>query len=383
MIDLSQMLRIAEGGEEPLSVERQAAIRQEEMLKRDVAERAYQRKVARLAKTLDDNEARGGEKKPLTMSRLSDVVSRSAAEAWRVDSIQSQRSKVLLVAQAKAGKTTLLLNYAKSLLTGCDFMGFSVTPLAEDECVGFMSFEMSGEQIKHWAEKIGVPMERVAFVDLDAAPNPLDDVEERKAVADYFQEMKVKTILFDTFGAAFNGDQNSASEVRPWLEDFNRWARGEAGADDIVLTVHMGHEGMRVRGSSSFLDWYDVLWQITRKGDGPNAARHFEASGRGIPGVEKSLVVFDPETMTQTLSSLAVEKVKEQQARAVSLADQIMMDVMANPGSITSAIAGRVKVKKETVVECLHGLVAEGRLKQTPGLGRSVHYSIVPAIVPE
>jgi len=65
---------------------------------------------------------------PFDAGTLGEILARPADPPMRVDGLIPWESSALLVAQRKTGKTTMLLNLARSLLTGEDFLGRSYVP---------------------------------------------------------------------------------------------------------------------------------------------------------------------------------------------------------------------------------------------------------------
>jgi hypothetical protein len=107
----------------------------------------------------------------------------------------------------------------------------------------------------------------------------------------------------DPFGRAFVGkNQNDNGEVGAWLGELDRFARGEAGAKDVILSAHAGWDGERTRGASALEDWADSIITIVRgKDEDDDQARYLRAEGRDVL-VEEDRLDFDPITRTITLA---------------------------------------------------------------------------------
>jgi AAA domain len=93
---------------------------------------------------------------PFDAGTLADVLTRPADPPARVVGLIPWEASTLVVAQRKTGKTTLMLNLARCLLTGEDFLGrFPVRPISGS--VGFLNYEVSAAQLARWADEHGNP----------------------------------------------------------------------------------------------------------------------------------------------------------------------------------------------------------------------------------
>jgi RecA-family ATPase len=212
---------------------------------------------ARLQDLVNEQEAKGRFKRlssgdesapNFDAGTLKEILSRPPGPAARVNGLIPANSSTVVVAQRKAGKTTFLLNLAKSLVTGDEFLdGLGVVPITGS--VGFLNYEVNGEKLATWAQEIGVPGDRFFMVNLRGRRNPLNHPEDRPDLAAMLRDQNVETLVVDTFARAFTGtDQNNASEVGSFLSDLDKFARTEVGATDLMLSIHAGWEGNRSRG---------------------------------------------------------------------------------------------------------------------------------------
>lgn len=263
---------------------------------------------------------------PFDHGLLVDVLARPAGPPMRVEGLVPSEAGVLLVAQRKTGKTTFCLNYARSLLTGTDFLGrFPVVPLSAHGRVAFLNFEVSGAQLARWADEVGVPQDRFLLVNLRGRRNPLKDPDDRQALADLLRAHQVEVVLVDPFGRAFTGtDQNSAGEVGAWLVDLDLFVRAEVGATDLVLTAHAGWNGERSRGSTALEDWADSIITLVKDTDSDDAPVYVRAIGRDVD-LDEDVLVFDPATRSLSLGGQGTRK----QARQVRKLDSLMGAVVA------------------------------------------------------
>ena len=186
---------------------------------------------------------------------LSDYLRRPEQARYRIDGLLPAEGGMLVVAQRKTGKTTLMLNLARSLVTGEPFLGSFVTrPIAGR--VAILNYEVSGSQLARWATEVHVPPDRLVQVNLRGRRDPLSHIGDRAELASLLRSHQVESLIVDPFGRAYRGtSQNDSGEVGTWLVNLDQFARDEAGAQDLVLTAHAGWNGERTRGSSALEDW--------------------------------------------------------------------------------------------------------------------------------
>ncbi len=250
-----------------------------DQFERMVGERLIRHRVEREAKQRFEIESRP-EAPGFDVATLGEVLARADESAWRIDRLMPADASTLVVAQHKTGKTTLMLNLVRSLLTGSAFLGeLDVDPV--EQKVAMLNHEVSGGQIAQWADEAGVPHDRFLLVNLRDRRNPFAHADDRAALAAHLRDAGVETLIVDPFGRAFSGqNQDSASEVGAWLATLDEFARADVGARDVILTAHAGWEGERTRGSTALNDWPDAIWTMTK--NERSGERHFKADGRDV-----------------------------------------------------------------------------------------------------
>ena len=123
-----------------------------------------------------------GDSPPFDADLLVDVLTRPQEPPHRVDGLIPSQSGTLIVAQRKTGKTTLLLNLARALIGGADFLGrFPVRPIKGR--VAILNYEVSAAQLARWAHEAGVPADRLYLVNLRGRRNPLSHAADREQLA--------------------------------------------------------------------------------------------------------------------------------------------------------------------------------------------------------
>jgi hypothetical protein len=359
------------GGYDPLSNPDQSAVALEDRLL--VHELAVQRARKKARKIIDAEER--SELPPFDAGTLGEILARPAPPISRVEDLVPWQASCLISAQRKTGKTTLVLNLAWSLLTGADFLGrFGVRPL--DGNLAILNYEVSAAQLARWADKIGIPHDRLLLVNLRGRSNPLRDDEGRARLAAVLRSCDVEALLGDPFGRAYTGvSQNDPGEVGAWLADLERFARSEVGANDLMLTAHAGWEGERTRGSGALEDWPDSIMTMIRggrrEGDGGEETRYLKAIGRDVD-LEEDRLNYDQETRKLALAGTGSRKAAASKAHAVELEAAILKIVQAKPDLNGTEIERELRqagvvFQKGDEREALQSLVAREQLHKRPG----------------
>lgn len=241
---------------------------------------------------------------PFDAGLLAEVLARAPEPLARIEGLMPWQAALLLIAEKKAGKTTLSLGAARSFITGEDLLGtFKVRPIAPDARVGFLNHEVSAATFARWADEAGIPRDRFYIVNLRGRRNPFKSDADLDRLGKLLREQRVESLFVDPFGKAFDGEsQDDNSQVGRWLDRLDTWARGTVGALDIVLTAHAGHQGEHVRGASVLEGWADVNAYLTRDGAGARATRYLRAEGRDVD-VPKSALSFDAATRRLALAA--------------------------------------------------------------------------------
>lgn len=348
------------------------------------------RVAMRLADLRADREARailaaeGHDEQPFDAGTLAEVLARPAEPAARVDGLIGWEASTLLVAQRKVGKTTMVLNLARSLLTGEPFLGsHNVRKLSSRSRVGLLNFEVSGGQLARWARDAGVPLDRLYLVNLRGRRNPLEHPDERERLAQMLRAQRVETLIVDPFGRAYAGaSQNDAGEVYAWLVKLDEFARADVGARDLVLTAHAGWDGERSRGSSALEDWADSIVTLTRD---PNTGERFiRATGRDVD-LDEDRLDYDPETRTLTLAGVGGRKVAAASRRQVDLAAAVVelltrLGVGLKVGEITTHLrTDGWSFQRGDVGRAAKTAAGDGRLLCESGSRNALIYRVVPS----
>jgi len=312
---------------------------------------------------------------------LGEILGREPEPRPRVEGLIPWEASTLVSAQRKTGKTTLVLNLARALLTGEPFLGLETIPV--DGNVALLNFEVSGFQIARWANEIRVPHDRLVIVNMRGRRNALADERDRERLAEMLRSHQVESLIVDPFGRAYAGEsQNDAGQVGGFLTELDRFARSQVRAKDLILTAHAGWNGERTRGSSALEDWADSIITMTRsESDTSNSARFLRATGRDVD-MDEDQLGFDPDTRTLTLTGQGSRKIQQRRSanttRIEEQVEQVLAAVEREPGMSLRALRAAVKGSKDVVDRAVEEAKAR-RLVRVEYVGNtSKHYRVKP-----
>lgn len=315
---------------------------------RKVADRVERLRIDRDARQLIAAERFEGAD-GLDAGTLTELLARTADDpTWRVQNLIKSGTSTLVVAQRKTGKTTFVLDLARCLITGDPFLGeCQVRPIPASALVAVLNFEMTPQQITDWADGAGIPGDRLWIANLRGRRNPFATPAARQELAAAIRAQNAAVLIIDVFGAAFTGaSQNDPGEVRAWLDDLDRFARAEAGCEEVVLTTHAGWGGERSRGASSQEDWADSI--ITLAMDETTNRRFLRATGRSV-NVTECEVVLNDNPRKLYLSGVGGRKAAAAGDRVADLADRLTQIIRDIPDGLSGYAARQLLRDKQVV----------------------------------
>ena len=209
--------------------------------------------------------------------------------AYRVDQLWPAEGRVLLVAQAKAGKTTMVVaNLLPTLLGGPHaFLGkYKVTPVTGR--IVYINIEVGEATLRRWLKKARVPAsDRVSIINLRGKASALGINSEagRAHWAKTLRDLEAEIVVLDPVApvlAALGLDENSNTDVATFWSWWGETLKAGGVVDDLVVH-HAGHAGERSRGASRLLDEPDAIWTLTVQGrDDDGGRRYLTAMGRDV-----------------------------------------------------------------------------------------------------
>jgi hypothetical protein len=239
------------------------------------------------------------------IKRLDELLAEPDTEQqYRIDQVAPVDARVLLNAQWKAGKTTVVSNLLRSLADEEPFLGrFAVHTPARN--VVLIDDELSERTVRRWLADQGiVNTTAVHVITLRgklASFNLLDD----RVFAEWAQRLGALDcdyLVLDCLRPVLDAlGLDERSEAGKFLAPYDALLT-EAGISDSLVVQHMGHAGERARGDSRLQDWPDAIWNIVRETDNPASPRFFGAYGRDVDVTEGRLG-FDPATRQLTYAA--------------------------------------------------------------------------------
>lgn len=296
-------------------------------------------------------------------------------QQWTVPDLWPAAGRVLLVAAAKSGKTTMVgRNLLPCLADGGQFLGrWTVQPV--DGRILYLNMEVGADQMRRWLRGSGITgTGRIDIVNLRGRTGtlPLHSEAGRANVAAQLAARGIRTVILDPLApllAALGLDEDSNSDVARFWEWWSDML-ARAGCAGDVVAHHTGHEGKRSRGASRLIDEPDAVWTINRPpqpegGDDDEietaaGPRWFAALGRDVDLPPKGLL-HDPSTGRLTV----VDGTPGQQRKAAQRAayDQRILGLLAvNPAGLPRRTIVKAGGREANMSAALDRLVQQGKV---------------------
>lgn len=210
---------------------------------------------------------------------------------WQVDELLQYGMNAMLVAEAKAGKTTMLLNVMRALVDEEPlFDRYAVTPVEEGARIAWWNAELSEPQARRWARDLEVQnLDALISLHLRGRAVPLDAPHVQDWAVKWLKRNNVKVWILDPLGALCTAEEKDNTAIRAWLRALDN-VKKRAGVDTMIIAHHSGHGDpmqdadtriIRARGASALKDWPDVTWTYYRGADKSNN-RFMSAFGRDV-----------------------------------------------------------------------------------------------------
>nr|WP_275445460.1 AAA family ATPase [Microbacterium aurum] len=235
-------------------------------------------------------------------------------ETYRIDQIMLMDADVLLVAQKKIGKSTLVSNFVRSLVDNEPFLGrFGVTPLEPGRSVVHFDNELGEDNLRRWLREQKIQgTDRVYVADLRGrlATFNILNPEIRAEWADKLRAANAQVIIFDCLRPALDALGMSEDKEASRFAQALTALKIESGASDLLLVHHAGHDASRARGDSALSAWCTDEWKMRLESqDNPFSPRVFSAFGRSA-GLASTRLDYDPLTRRLSLADTTVVAAK-------------------------------------------------------------------------
>lgn len=284
---------------------------------------------------------------------------------WRIQGWQPRDARVILAAQFKAGKTTLIGNLLRSLVDGDPWLARDPVEPISGAAVLF-DFEMSPAQLDTWLRAQQVrATDRVLPVPMRGRAstfNLLDDgirarwSERLRGCGATYLVLDCLRPVLDALGL------DEHSEAGRFLVAFDALL-AEAGIPEACVVHHMGHGAERARGDSRLRDWHDVEWQLVRQKDDPASPRYIKAYGRDVDQPESALA-YQADSRRYVITDGSRQDAKAREALPAVLS--VLREGELSGRKIKSALKER-EIPRDTVEAALKLGVQTGDLAVRDG----------------
>lgn len=271
---------------------------------------------------------------------------------YRIGGLLPAGGRVLLAAQYKAGKTTMVANMVQSLADGDAFLGMYRAEVSQR--ITIIDDEMSKGQIRRWYRDHEIKnTDHVKIVSLRGALTSFDilDPVTRQAWAHELHGTEILILdclrpVLDALGLDENKDGGK------FLVAFDALL-AEVGAGEAIVVHHMGHGGSRSRGDSRILDWPDAVWNVTREDvEDSKSARYFSAHGRDVDEAEQ-LLQYD-EADGRSLKIIGGDRRQSQADEAMrKIVDLLTVQPHLSGRAIQTALGGNKKRNDEALARAI------------------------------
>jgi hypothetical protein len=305
------------------------------------------------------------EGEPTPAISLTDLLSQKVQNTkWAIEGLLIMFGKVFLAAKAKSGKTTLSMALLKSLADGDYFLGkFKVNPV--EGRIGYMNLELTEFQMQEWVARQDIENhDRIHFWNLRGKVNPFRSANSRNHLIEEIRSLGIKTLIIDTFSKIFPGEANNNSEVNRFLTMLDV-TLDKAGVEQLIMLVHAGNDGSKIRGATALTDHPDGIWYLACDEEGN---RFFHAIGRDI-AVPEGQIVFEADSNKLTYTSS-----NKKLAKGNSTKDKVLSFIKQNEGATASAIDDAIGGTKAFKIKIRKQLVNEGLVEVKKGSRNSDLY---------
>lgn len=307
---------------------------------------------------------------PPELLALDDLLAQPDDEAtYRIGELWPTGGRVLLAAQYKSGKSTMVGNAIRTLVDGGKFLDrFDTAPVGR---VALIDTELDTRTLRRWLREQDITnTAAVSVLSLRGAVSTFDvlDPVTRSQWADQLAgaDVVILDCLRPVLDALGLSEDKDAGRV---LVAFDALL-AEIGAEEGMVVTHMGHQNERARGDSRLRDWPDAEWKIVRDGDDTDddgdRARYFSAVGRDV-SLPEGCLTFDPETRHLTYANG-----NRRESTARHALPELMALIRAEPGTLSkNAAEARLRdehgIAQRTARQAIAAAIRDNHLTVTPG----------------
>lgn len=339
-----------------------------------VGERMHQLEVDATARERAAALSAGRQAPPQPLDLPTFLAVQDEDAAWAVDGLLPRGGNAMLIAQFKAGKSTLVQNLVRAIADGSDFLQAYGT---EQGVVTLIDDELDARTLRRWLREQGIGRpENVRVLPLRGRIGSFDLLNPvvRAQWADVLRGSRV--LILDCLRPALDGlGLSEDKDAGKFLTAFDA-LKLEAGVSETVIAHHMGHGGERSRGDSRILDWPDVSMEIRREDTKDvRSRRYFSAFGRDVD-IDETGLEFDPTTRHMTLTGVSRAETRMQDHLPQVLA-VLSMTEGKSQNAIEAALRG-TGIGTSTIRTALEGAYRQGLTVKVGGARGAILHSLRP-----
>jgi hypothetical protein len=260
-----------------------------------VARKAYEFRLTDEARLLwqAQRAALMGQQPPPVVNLIDMLAIPDEPARYRVEDLWPVGGRVLLAAQYKAGKSSLVANLMRSLADGDLFLGRWQPNQVTN--ITLIDTELDERMLRRWLrdqqiDKAG----NVNVISMRGRLSTFNILEDTTRARWAEQIAGSDVVLLDCLRPCLDAiGLSEDKDAGRFLTAFDSLCN-EGGVAEALVVHHMGHSMERSRGDSRLLDWPDVLWKIVRDSDEDgndieSGDRFFSAMGRDVHVAEAQL----------------------------------------------------------------------------------------------
>lgn len=283
---------------------------------------------------------------------------------YRIVDLWPTGGNVLLAAQYKAGKTSMVANLLRSLADGDQFLGhFDTEPPRR---ITLLDDELDERMLRRWLRQQGIQnSDRIDVVSLKGRLATFNILNARSRARWAERIRGSELIILDCLRPCL--DALGLDEHRDAGRFLVAWdsLKKEAGVSESIVVHHMGHGQERSRGDSRLLDWPDVNWKIVKEAQSEDAdveeigdsggRRFFSAHGRDV-NVPEGMLEWEP-----LMRSLTYHEGGRREAKADKAVD-VIRAILSSPENIGGL--GTVELTRKLSEESIGKTIARRAIKK-------------------
>lgn len=346
---------------------------------KEIARRARELRLNRAAKWKVDSENVSEAPEPINCGDFMKMDIK--APRVLIDNLLPLDGNSILVAQRKAGKTTIVHNLIRAMCNDDDFLGTYPVHKPEGMKFALLDFEMHEGMLHDWlrSQNLSAAGEKMCeifrFRGKSSSFNIMSN-SAREAWAKALTGCGVEWIILDCLAPAMaaNGlDENDNSSASAFLNAFDEVCKMANVCGSLVIH-HMGHSSERGRGASRLRDWPDTEIHLIVDNDGQDDNGRLRPRAKRFLTGEGRLGAFDEVELSYEEESrhLFVSGGSRDEAAKEAALPAVMNFIQQHPGCSKKAALDGVAGRRTSKMQAMSDLIDDGSLCVHEG-GRGSH----------